>query len=81
MGKFGERIKLGRLIKGYTQEELGRKLGRANSSNISSWETGQRLPRATQIPKLARTLEIEASELAQLWLADSLEKVKEKGNG
>lgn len=70
--KFGKCIKLGRLRLGYSQDELARKLGVASGAIVSNWETGRSLPRVQAIPKLARILNIEASELAQLWLDDSL---------
>lgn len=70
MGKFGTRVKVLRLTKGYSQQELGERVN-VNASVICGWENN-RLPRASAIPKLARILDIEPKELAELWMEDSL---------
>lgn len=72
MNKFGTRIKVLRLTNGLTQGDLAAKLGVATAFN---WENGK-LPRPSIIPRLARILGVEASELAELWMEESLAKNK-----
>lgn len=47
---------------GYTQTELGRKIGVAQSV-ISEWENGNYLPKAKQLPALAKALNCTIDEL------------------
>ena len=76
MTALGTRIKTLRLTAGFTQQELADKLGMSVTA-VNNWERG-RLPHARAIPKLARTLWVEASELATLWMSDSLGKEVKK---
>jgi len=72
MNQFGKRIKTLRLAKGLSQVELAVRLG-IGRSTPAQWERGT-LPFASTIPKLARILGVEPEELAELWMADSLER-------
>ena len=56
------RLKMKRLEKGLTQEELAAKVGVINLS-ISSYETGNRFPRREILDKLAEALECQVSDL------------------
>ena len=76
MNRLAIRIKTLRLTKGFSQRELGKKMGNL-SCVISGWESGT-LCHAGAIPKLAKILGVEAKELAELWMADSLERTIKK---
>ena len=73
MNRLAIRIKTLRLTKGFSQRELAKKMGTL-SCVVCQWEKGT-LCRAPAIPKLAMILGVEAKELAELWMADSLEKM------
>ena len=70
MSMFGERIKLLRLTKGFTQAVLAQRL-RMSLPVIHTWEYGG-LPRAAVIPRLADILGVDPTELAELYMADIL---------
>jgi len=74
MNRLGIRIKTLRLAKGYSQAELAAKIG-GSSTGICLWENGM-LCYSRSIPKLARALDVDPVELAELWMADSLERMK-----
>jgi DNA-binding XRE family transcriptional regulator len=54
-----------RLAKGWTQFELGQRVGRTATS-VCEWEAGQCIPEAEIIPKLARALGIPPLELTKV---------------
>ena len=74
MNRLGIRIKTLRLAKGYSQAELAAKIG-SGGPNVCLWENGM-LCYPKSIPKLARALDVDPVELAELWMADSLERMK-----
>lgn len=49
---FGQSISALRKQKGWTQEELGRKLG-VSAQAVSKWETGQAFPDITLLTEIA----------------------------
>ncbi len=57
MEKIGEIIKIGRVRKGLSQEELGKKLGISKNS-ISAWETGAKSPSCPMLFKVADILDL-----------------------
>lgn len=60
--KFGEFIYQKRKELGFTQDELGYKLGVTNKA-VSKWETGENLPDIMMIKKLAQVLGLTVDEL------------------
>lgn len=62
---FGEVFRQELAKRGLSQYEAGEQLG-IRQQEISAWVTGQRLPAARRVPKVARWLRIPASELAAL---------------
>lgn len=60
--KFGEFIYQKRKELGFTQDELGYKLGVTNKA-VSKWETGENLPDITMIKKLSDVLGLTVDEL------------------
>lgn len=60
--KTGEIIKNARLIKGYTQQELGDMIGVTNKA-VSRWENGESFPDITLLDSLAQALEIHIEEI------------------
>lgn len=59
---FGDRLKMYREEKGYTQEELAEMIGVAKST-ITGYEKGNRKPDVPKIKKLAKALGITGDEL------------------
>ena len=59
---FGENIARLRKEKGWTQAELGEKLGVSNQA-VSKWESGMTMPDVTLLPTLADTFGIYIDEL------------------
>ena len=76
MNRLATKIKTLRLTKGFSQEELAKRLGKQGGV-ISHLERGK-ICRASAIPQLAMILGVEAKELAELWMADSLERTIKK---
>ena len=62
---FAETLRKLRTDKGLTQKLLGKQLF-VNHSTIARWESGERLPNAAMIPRIAKCLDIDASRLYQL---------------
>ena len=60
--KFGEFIYQERKKLGFTQEELGRKLGVTNKA-VSKWEVGETTPDITMLEPLAQALQVSVDEL------------------
>ena len=58
-----------------TQVELAERVG-VSEPTIVSWETGQRVPRLRNIPKLAEALGVEPAEVEQALQEQALEKRK-----
>lgn len=58
----GEKIKALRLRAGLTQEALAAALGMSQQA-VASWESGERSPRASDIPRLADALGCAIGEL------------------
>ncbi|TVY08061.1 helix-turn-helix domain-containing protein [Paenibacillus cremeus] len=69
---FGSRLKQLRMMRGYTMEELGKKVGVAKTT-ISGYEHGKREPEIKVIHKLATTLDTTADYL--LGLSQSIDRV------
>ena len=57
-------LKKKRLAAGLSQKELADKLGIVQSA-ISAWESGEKMPRAAQLPELAAALHCTIDELYQ----------------
>ena len=57
------RIKELRKRAGITQAELAEKLGLRSASAITMWESGERNPKSSIIPKIAETLGCTVGEL------------------
>ena len=72
MKTLGTKIRLLRVTLGLTQEELATKL-HTGGAVVSNWELMRTLPQPRFLPQLARVLGCEASELATLWMADSID--------
>ena len=53
-----------RLAAGLSQKELADSLGTVQSA-ISAWESGEKMPRASQLPELAAALHCTIDELYQ----------------
>lgn len=60
--KIGQLILNRRKLKGYTQGELGNKLG-VGGSSVSKWERGLTAPDISLLPLLAKELDINIDEL------------------
>ena len=60
--KFAENIKEFRKARGFSMEELGKRVGKAKSS-ISAWENGKRTPKMGEIQKIADVLGVTKSQL------------------
>lgn len=60
--KFSENIKVLRKARGFSMEELGKRVGKAKSS-ISAWENGKRTPKMGEIQKIADVLGVTKSQL------------------
>ena len=58
----GKRIKIARVIKGFTQSELAEKLG-VKQASVALWENGRSFPRPGLLPKLSELLELSIDEL------------------
>jgi transcriptional regulator with XRE-family HTH domain len=59
---FAETLKKLRKEKGLSQIQLGKKMF-VNSSTVTRWENGSRLPDAAMITRLARVLEVDVNTL------------------
>ncbi|RAL21939.1 helix-turn-helix domain-containing protein [Thermoflavimicrobium daqui] len=59
---IGERIRLIRIKKGMTQEEIGKLIGRS-AAVISSYETGKRCPPTKQVDDLSKALGVSVDYL------------------
>ncbi len=62
---FPTLLKTYRKSMGWTQEEMSRKWS-YSFETISAWERGKRSPAGQEIPRLAKLLEIESEELAEI---------------
>ena len=60
-------IKELRIQKGFTQTEIAKKL-KIDKSTVSKWETGESLPRADKLFKLAKILNCTVDELLKWFL-------------
>ena len=60
--KILNRLKEFRIKKGFTQIELAQKLN-VKQNTVSQWETGESLPRADKLFKLAKILNCTVDEL------------------
>lgn len=60
---IGERIRLGRIRKGLTQAELGKKCGMADSQ-IGAYERNECVPRERNIRRIAEVLEVPYETIA-----------------
>ena len=59
---MGKQIKMLRTIRGWTQEELGKRLG-VSKVAVSSYELGYRLPNVEMLEKLADAFEVTVDYL------------------
>ena len=62
---FAETLRKLRTDKGLTQKQLGQQLF-VYHSTIARWESGDRLPDAAMIPRIAKCLNVDAGRLFQL---------------
>ena len=62
---FAETLRKLREKKGFTQNDLGKKVF-VNHSTIARWESGSRLPDAAMTVRLAKALEVDANTLFRL---------------
>ena len=62
---FGENLRKLRTERGLSQKQLGEQLF-VYHSTIARWENGSRLPDTTMIPRLARSLGVDANTLLYL---------------
>ena len=62
--KIGKMIAERRKIMGYTQEELGEKLG-VSGKAVSKWERGLSLPDVTILSRVAVELKVNVTELLE----------------
>ena len=61
---MGDRIRSLRLAAGMTQEELSRRMGyKGKSATVSQWESGKRMPRTKDSPRLAKVLGCKVEDL------------------
>lgn len=60
---MGERIKTLRLRKGWSQEELGFRIGMSSKATISMYENDRRSPDISVLPELARALDTDIDYL------------------
>lgn len=60
----GRMIRDARLAKGFTQDQLARKLG-TKQATVATWEIGYSFPRPSMLPKLAEVLGIRIDELVK----------------
>ncbi|MBF0385946.1 MAG: helix-turn-helix domain-containing protein, partial [Candidatus Omnitrophica bacterium] len=60
-GSLGQRIKILRMVRGLTQNDLAQKIGVSGPSLISLWEQGKRKPSAHHLEELERVLGIAVS--------------------
>ena len=69
----GERLKRARIDNGYTQEQLGKKIG-VSTASICNYETGKKKPTLRILINLANTLKVKIDYLLNrdIWaLSDS----------
>lgn len=72
---IGDRIREAREALGWQQQELGTRLGLLPSA-VAHWEAGRRIPDASSIVKLCRSLGVEADWLLGLDATSEPTKVK-----
>ncbi len=72
--KFAENIRAKRESLGLTAEELATRV-HVSRSYITLLENGKRLPGKTLLPKIARALRLEKSEIVEWYLAEQKEKL------
>lgn len=79
---IGDHIREKRKEKGFSQKELGEKLG-VSGSMIGQYETGQRKPRLEQLRRIASALDVEWTDLVpeQDQGSTVIDQFKEKLNG
>lgn len=58
MNEFGNKLKLARVVKGYTQKEVSEMLG-ISQSTYSDWEIGKSIPRWVASAELAEIFGLE----------------------
>lgn len=61
---FSDNLKFLRLQKGYTQEELAKKIGK-DYSTIGKWELGQRNPVMSDVIKLSDIFDVSVQNLVE----------------
>lgn len=62
---FGARLREMRLRRGFTQEQLGQKIGVAKST-LTGYEKGNREPDISKIKKILEALDLEADDLLEI---------------
>ena len=60
--EIGQRIRLARITKGFTQAELAERMN-VSQGAVGHWEIGATLPKAGNLVKLSELLEIPVDEL------------------
>lgn len=58
--QVGEKIRLARVSKGITQENLAQRSGLSRNT-IVNYETGKRIPRTDDLVKIAKVLDVDVS--------------------
>ena len=59
--QVGEKIRLARVSKGITQENLAQRSGLSRNT-IVNYETGKRIPRTDDLVKIAKVIDVDVSE-------------------
>jgi transcriptional regulator with XRE-family HTH domain len=66
--QLGEAIEAARRQKGWSQQQLAKKVG-VGQTAVSRWETGTKFPSRKAFPLLAAVLELDLNELLRLAFA------------
>ena len=61
----GQMIRIARIKKGLTQTELARKL-KVNQSTVGCWEIGVNFPKASNLRKLSKLLDLSIDDLMRV---------------
>lgn len=69
MSRIGDLIVRQRMLNGWTQGKLARKLDRSTAC-VSAWETGVRIPRVTELPELALAIRLPRRQIVDAILKE-----------
>lgn len=61
----GQKIRIARIKKGLTQTELAAKL-KVNQSTVGCWEIGLNFPKASNLRKLSKLLDLSIDDLMKV---------------